>query len=268
MRADMTLAIEFHANAFAGALSSADWQDERFDFWAFDRYADELFARREPLHVVAAPDEVPVMRKQLSIRTQRLAAHRNEHTSVPWFTELLVEHRKLHDVAKPLVRADLDHALDAWQWTLRLDADAPAAVQIAALLHDVERLISEPDARIEHLAADYQSFKNAHAALGAALSRAVLERAGVPCLIAEEACALIAEHEHTGTSADISAINDADALSFFSLNSPGYVRYFGAEQTEKKVAYTYARMTSSAKQWLGELRMPALIRDQVQRCES
>src|SRR5688572_6716902 len=103
----MTLAIEFHAELVGGGLNSTDWNSDAFDFWAFDRHADELFARREPLHVIAAPDEVAVLRNQLAIRTQRLAAHRNEHTSAAWFAVLLAEHRRLHDLAKPLVRADL-----------------------------------------------------------------------------------------------------------------------------------------------------------------
>ena len=51
--------------------------------------------------------------------------------------------------------------------------------QLAVLLHDIERLASEPDARVEHLAADYQAFKDAHARAGAQLARAVLLRAGV-----------------------------------------------------------------------------------------
>ncbi len=264
----MTLAIEFHATALPGALTSDEWLDDGFDFWAFDRYVDELALRGSPLHVVAPVDEVPRLRTQLGIRTQRLSSHRNEHSSRVWFTRLLAEHRALHDLEKPLVHADYDHALDAWQWTLRLDEDAPACVQIAALLHDIERLTSEADERIEHIAIDYQAFKDTHAYLGAKLARALLDAAEVPTEIAGQACALIALHEHAGQTPDGAAVADADALSFFSLNSPGYVRYFGAAHTAKKVAYTYARMTAGARRWIDAVRMPALVREQVQRCAS
>lgn len=264
----MTLAIEFHASPLPGALTSEDWLRDDFDFWAFDRYVDELAARGKPLHVVAAPDEVPRLRTQLSIRTQRVSAHCNEHSSTPWFTRLVAEHRALHDLDKPLVRADYDHALDAWQWTLRLDEDAPAVVQVAALLHDIERLTSEADARIEHLAVDYQVFKDAHAYLGAKLARSLLDLAGVPTAIAEHVSALIALHEHAGDTPERAAVADADALSFFSLNSPGYVRYFGPAQAARKVAYSYARMTAGARRWLDAVRMPVLVREQVQRCAS
>jgi hypothetical protein len=161
-----------------------------------------------------------------------------------------------------------DDLLNGWQWTLRLDGDVPAAVQLAALLHDIERLTSEADVRIEHLSADYQAFKDAHAAAGARFAANLLARAEVPAAIADEVCGLVAMHERAGDSPRLRAVNDADALSFFSFNSPGYLAYFGLEQTAKKVQYTLRRMSAAARRWLGEVRMPAWIREQVKRCES
>lgn len=122
--------------------------------------------------------------------------------------------RLAHDGKKPLVRADLDHALDAWQWSLRLDRRAPGAIQLAVLLHDIERLASEPDARIEHLAADYQAFKDAHVRAGARIARTLLGRAGVASALAGEVAAVITVHECVRDTSASRAINDADALSF------------------------------------------------------
>jgi hypothetical protein len=72
--------------------------------------------------------------------------------------------------------------------------------------------------------------------------------------------ALIANHERTGEGAAIRAVNDADALSFFSFNSPGYLAYFGEDQTARKVEYTLARMSAPARTHLRELRMPGFVR--------
>src|SRR5205814_582070 len=83
------------------------------------------------------------------------------------FDKVLARHCELHDMNKPLVAADFDHARDTWRWVLRLAPHASLAVQVAALFHDVERLASESEARIEHRAADYEAFKKAHAAAGA-----------------------------------------------------------------------------------------------------
>jgi hypothetical protein len=250
------------APAEAAALTESAWRDDDFEFWAFDRHLDELVARGEPLHVAVAPRSAAAIAREILTRGQRLAPRRNAATEGAWFDRVLDEHRGRHDLARPLVRADHDHALDAWQWSLRLDPEAPAAVQLAALLHDIERLTSEADARIEHLAPDYQAFKDAHARAGAHVAEALLRRAGVDAALAAEVAALVAVHERAGNAA-LAAINDADALSFFSLNCPGYLAYFGPAQTAAKVAYTLARMSERARRELPALRIPRLVRAEI-----
>jgi hypothetical protein len=162
------------------------------------------------------------------------------------------------------VRADLDHALDTWQWSLRLDPAAAAATQLASLFHDIERLRSEADARVEHRVPDYGAFKAAHARGGADTARAVLREAGVDEALREEAAWLVAHHESpraTGADAQRTAalgtLNDADALSFFSLGSPGFVDYFGLDHAHRKVSYTLARMSRAARGRLSRIRLRA-----------
>ena len=259
------LIIRRTARAPAGALAADAWRDDRFDFWAFDRHLDELVARGEPLRVAAPAHEAPAIVREILTRGQRLAPRRNRATAGAWFDRVLDEHRALHDLGKPLVRADLDHALDAWQWSLRLDPRAPGAIQLAVLLHDIERLASEPDARIEHLAANYQVFKDAHARAGAQIARTVLGRAGVPGALAAEVAALVAGHERVTDTPASRAINDADALSFFAFNSPGYLAYFGPAQTAAKIAYTLARMSPRARRELPALRLPRFVRTELAR---
>ncbi|HEY4572453.1 MAG TPA: DUF4202 domain-containing protein, partial [Thermoanaerobaculia bacterium] len=50
-------------------------------------------------------------------------------------------------------------------------------------------------------------------------------------------------------------LNDADALSFLSLNSAGYLDYFGPEATRRKVAYTLRRLRPEGRQYLDGLRL-------------
>ncbi|HVK89229.1 MAG TPA: DUF4202 family protein [Kofleriaceae bacterium] len=254
----MSIAIVHDATA---ALTAASWRADDFDFWAFDRLLDELAERGEPLRIAGADAAVI---DEIALRAQRLAITRNSASRQVWFMRVLAAHVALYDVTRPLVRADLDHALDTWRWTLRLDGGVSAAVQLAALLHDIERLVSESDARVEHLAADYQAFKDAHARAGAGLALDLLARCGVPAAIAGDACALIATHERRDESADVGALNDADALSFFSLSSPGYLAYFGPAQTQRKVDYTLARMSLVARDWLPRVRVPAVVRRDIE----
>jgi hypothetical protein len=246
-------------------LLASEWEQREFDTWAFDCRIDEL--AREPFTLCLRDDRRPQSEVRsddfaLAVlnRCQRAIDRRTRHSQGRLFSHILDQHRALHDLSKPLVRADYNHARDVWQWLLRLDADASISLQIAALFHDIERLVSEADRRVEHLAADYQEFKDDHARRGAELTREVLLSAGV----SESVCARVAEivgaHERRSGDAEVALLNDADALSFFSLNSPGYADYFGPEQTAKKVAYTLNRMSDGARRKLQSVHLRADVR--------
>ena len=249
-----TLALEARATAPADAVVVDG--DDLFACaaasWALDRALDDVDA-------VALPARDAAGAVALVTRLQRLIERRNEASATRAFDAALAAHRALYELSKPLVRADYDHARDAWHWLLRLEPRASAAPQLAILFHDVERLASEADARVEPLAADYDAFKRAHAAAGAALVRATLAPLPLDAAVVDEAAALVAAHDQPGGSADAALINDADALSFFSLNSSGYLDYFGAARTRDKIAWTLARLTER-----GRARLPSIrLRDDV-----
>ena len=69
----------------------------------------------------------------------------------------------------------------------------------------------------------------------------------------------VADAGDKGDSPALSLLNDADALSFFSLNSVGYLDYFGPEQTRKKVAYSLSRLRPDARRYLAGLRLPSAV---------
>ena len=248
-------------------VSCEDWKSNFFNFYEFDGNVDALAERgRGPfiLSIQGASEELSRAAGEILTRCQRWTDRRNRVSRSPLFDRILAEHRDLHDLSKPLVRADYGHALDTWQWTLRLDPDADLAVQLAALFHDVERLSSEADARVEHHAADYQAFKDDHAERGAELADAILGWVGADGGARAKTARLIAAHEHPPEPGDpdfqaLALLNDADALSFFSLNSVGYLDYFGPEATARKVAYTLRRLRPESRRHLDGLRLrPAL----------
>ncbi|HYH45790.1 MAG TPA: DUF4202 family protein [Thermoanaerobaculia bacterium] len=271
---------------FAGGLGKekkvlrlADWESEVFDFWAFDRLLDDLAAAEAPLILTAPRERLPAMAWQVATRAQRLSGRRNQASSGELFDRALARHRALHDLGLPLVRADYDHALDVWRWLLRLDPRAGLAVQLAALFHDVERLESEALVRREPQGLAYQAAKNAHAERGARTAAALLAQLGVAPATCERAARLIALHDRGGESGggdrepgrelgrewagfgtEAARLTDADALSFFSLNSPGYLAYHGPEATRRKVAWTLGRMRPAARERLAGVRLPAQVR--------
>lgn len=244
-------------------LRVEDWVSPCLNFYAFDTALDDLAARAPgpfALRLAGESERLPAFVREVLTRCQRVMDRRNMASRGPRFDRVLAAHRALHDLAKPLVRADFNHALDAWQWVLRLSPEADLAAQIAALFHDVERLVSEADVRSEQRAPSYQAFKDLHARRGAEMAEAVLVRAGVDAPIRRRAGRLIAAHEHPPAAGDpeaedLALLNDADALSFLSLNSVGYLDYFGPEQTRRKVGYTLRRLRPAARRYIDGMRL-------------
>jgi hypothetical protein len=254
--------VEGITNSPRLSLSAAEWESPGFPFYEldarFDALAEQAGGAPWRLDLAAERERLPGMALEVLTRCQRLVGRRNAASSTPLFDRLLERHRAIHDLSKPLVRADWAHTVDVWQWVIRLDPDAGLAVQLAALFHDVERLVSEADVRVEHRADDYQAFKDEHARRGAEMADQALTAAGVDAEAREEAARLIAGHEH-----DRSLLSDADALSFFSLNSPGYADYFGSEAARRKVAWTLARLRPEARERLDTVRLRPDIAEMI-----
>lgn len=240
------LETEFPTVRFVASDEPAELVIEAADWLAAPSFAPfDARMRPDTILSVIGPG-APSVAMEVLTRYQRHVERTNPESDTPSFRALRERHRALHDLSKPLVVADLDHAVDTWQWMLRLDPGASVEVQLAALLHDIERLESEADVRVEQHAADYQAFKDAHAALGGARAYDLVLASGFPPSVAARAGELVARHERRDPTPDLALLNDADALSFFSLNSSGYRDYFGAAQTRKKIAWTLARMSERA----------------------
>jgi len=205
-----------------------------------------------------APDLLKSAR-EVATRCQRFLHRRNACSRTALFARIVAAHRAYHDLSLPLVAADYAHALDTHGWLLRLCPDATQAVQVAALFHDFERLASESLQRIEHHAPDYAAFKQAHARSGAALAVRALRLIGAPGKLLERVEELIAGHERPSGDAELALLNEADALSFFSLNASGFLAYYGLEHTRLKVRYTLARLGARGRAALGTFRHHPVI---------
>jgi uncharacterized protein DUF4202 len=243
-------------------LDVEEWQSLDFDPFSWDPHVfSAASAERLALHLMGGTaEQLASAALEILTRYQGLIGRRNRASSVAVFDQILARHRALHDLDKPLVHADYQHALDAWQWVLRLEPEADLSTQLAALFHDVERLLSEADARVEHKAENYQLFKDAHAALGAELTYALLEDLGVDAATCERVRWLVTQHERPGEDTALALLNDADALSFFSLNSSGFLRYFSPEHCRRKVAYTLARLRPEHHARLERIRLAPAMR--------
>ena len=250
-----------HVN-LTGTTLSVDvmaWRAGRVDFYAIDAAADAMGERGLVPSGVAGE---PGARFELLTRCQRWLGRRNPASLEPWFDRALTVHRQLHDCSRPLPRADHNHALDSWQWLLRLDAEAGAALQLAVLFHDVERLTSEADHRHEHLAPSYGEFKRHHAVQSARRMAEALAGIAAPTDAVARAAELIAAGDRpqaaweTGDG-ELALLEDADALSFLSLNSPGFLDYYGPAHTSCKIDWTLRRLSPRACAYMVNVRLRA-----------
>ena len=235
------------SKSLAFVLEVERWRSPSLCFAPLDETFDRAMAARvTTLRIVGAREALVAVAIEVLTRWQRHVERRNAASATAKFDDLMARHLALHDCSRPLVRADYDHAIDVWRWVLRLAPGAGLEVQAAALLHDLGRLVSEPDARIEQYAADHVMYKNAHAARGAemawGLCAPILGRA-----VADRVAGLIAHHERPADDdEDLLVLNDADALSFFSLKSSAFLDAYGLKHAARKVSYMLGRMRPAA----------------------
>jgi hypothetical protein len=222
---------------------------------AFDlRSLDEKVASagQTPILTIRGHDPVRVAIEVLS-RYQHFIQRRNPASSVQVFDEVLRVHEGLHDLSVEIEKSDFEHALDTWQWVLRLAPQADLAIQIAALFHDFDRLGADTRERLEHRAPEQRGIRPA--GRGTTRVYEMLMRIGMKRETTGRVCDILDHDELRVAESELALLNDADALSFLSLNSATYVDYFGLAQTRRKVAYTLSRLGAEAKTKLEHVRL-------------
>lgn len=244
-----TIALE-RSESKGGAIVTIDdfaWRGS-FETTSFD----EAIERARPIGMIAVrgTDAAGVAREVLA-RYQRLVMRRNDASSSPAFDSVLDACSMLFGGEGGRFKAEHDHALDSWQWMLRLDPSAGLAPQLAALLHDIDRLESEPHERIEHRV--YRALDDAQAKRGGERALAVLRGIGIDEDTATRVRDLVAGR--CPTEPDACLLDDADSLSFLSLGSARYADHFGLAQTRRKVTFVLGRFGPVAREKVSLLRL-------------
>ncbi len=222
----------------------------------FARFDDGALGHR-PLGIITIRgDDSAGVACEVLARYQRFIARRNSTSSTHVFDDVLRRHAALYDTSLPLVQAELDHALDTWQWTLRLDPDASAGAQLAALFHDVERIERDAQEKLEHRAPEIRgtpkegnarSSEKMLARGGAKDARARMHSVFTEAGVSDDDVAVATEilDGRERRAHEIAVLDEADALSFLSLESSRYADHFGLAQTRRKVAHTIGRLASN-----------------------
>ena len=162
--------------------------------------------------------------------------------------------RRIRDViAGSAVPEDPDHSRNTLEWLLELEPDADAALRIAALGHDIDRAVGERKVQRADYA-DYDVFKAAHARNGAAILREILHA----CRVADDALTdevhrLVCVHE-VGGDLRSDLLKDADSISYFDVNLARYFQRHGWQETRRRCAWGYLRLSQRARSIVAGLK--------------
>jgi hypothetical protein len=159
-------------------------------------------------------------------------------------------------IAGSSVPEDPRHSRNTLEWLLRLDPDANAALQLAALGHDIDRAVSARKIQRADFD-DYDEFKAAHARNSAEILVEILRDSGVQEeSLTREVYRLVCMHEVGGDPcADL--LVDADSISYFDVNLPLYHARNSREETLRRCHWGYGRLSPRARSIVARLRQPS-----------
>jgi hypothetical protein len=270
-------------------VALADWESPAWRRQKLDTGLDGLdeASRGGPFVIDLLGDREPQASTALEVltRSQRLLGRRNAESRKPRFDRLLLRHRAMHDLTRPRDRAAYRHANDTWQWLLRLDPAAEIDLQIAALLHDVERLRSAPGpgpgpgsgpgsdiAALVCSAHDDQISQDEHAREGAWMADEMLADLEFGLASRVRVAQLIRHHERPPSgvpamgpvlAARLALLIDADALSTISLESEAELEISGPDGMRRRTAAVLSRMRPETRRCLGQVRLHPEVRRAV-----
>jgi len=121
--------------------------------------------------------------------------------------------------ARAWVAADHPHARHLERtrdWLLALDPAASEALQLAAVLHDIERAVPPPEGPRSHPQWPSAEYNDWHQDRSMRVAAAWLGEQDVEPVLLAETCALIRVHE-VGGWADADLLQAADSLSFLEV---------------------------------------------------
>lgn len=170
----------------------------------------------------------------------------------PFHIDIIKSIIELSSVESDKFRHEINHAINTLEWLLVLLPDASESLQVSVLLHDCDRFIKEKRV-VQDDFENYDDYKKAHSIKSAEIAKKILLKIHRKDII-NQVTEYIADHEF-GTTTLSAVVCDADSLSFFDQNIQRYYFERGAENTEKKIAFMYNKLSAKAKELLKNSHM-------------
>ena len=158
-------------------------------------------------------------------------------------------------IAGSSVPEDPSHSTNTLKWLLKLEPGADEALQLAALGHDIDRAVDAHKVLRANFC-DYDAFKAAHAKHSAEMLLDILAQCGSrDSALGNELYRLVCIHE-VGGDARSDLLVDADSISYFDVNLPLYHERNSREESLRRCAWGYRRLSEQARSIVGQLRPP------------
>ncbi len=159
--------------------------------------------------------------------------------------------RKIEEIIeKSSVPEDPVHSKNTLEWLVQLEPDADDALQIAALVHDIERAIEQQKVKRKDYK-NYDDFKEAHSLNSAKMLTVLMEECNIDREFIADVTFLVRNHE-TGGSRRADILKNADSVSFFHVNLPCYFERNGIVETKRRYIWGYGRLSDNLKKIVSE----------------
>jgi len=155
-------------------------------------------------------------------------------------------------VSGSAVPEDSIHSQNTLEWLIKLSPEADEALEIAALGHDIERAIKERKVKRSDYSS-YDEFKRAHALNSAKILKEIMIECDAAEEFIEDVCSL-ANHHETGGNERADLLKEADAISFFDVNLPGYFNRSGIEATRKRCLWGLKRLSKKGRKIIANFK--------------
>jgi hypothetical protein len=178
--------------------------------------------------------------------------------------EVCAQHAENNSSIMQGLQGEHAHALDVLAWVRKLRPDGPPALGLAALFHDIDRVVT-PQAgggfKGSRSGPEYAHHKKRHASRSADFIAPLLRERGIQPQVVERVVSLIVHHDDNGeevaalADADLDCLVAADSFAFFTSIGPKLYAAEGESRTRDKIRFMIQKLPENARTLLREYRL-------------
>ncbi len=167
------------------------------------------------------------------------------------------------------------HALDVLDWTGKLNPNAPISLKLAALFHDIDRVITPKTPKMgggfkgDRGSKSYLEYKKKHAKRSAEFIIPILKKNNISSSILKKIEFLIIHHDDIGKeiekidNTELNYLAAADSFAFFTSIAPKLFEVEGKERIRDKIIFMIDKLPDFARILLWEHQLENVVFDDL-----